>query len=116
MRPFPNVDGGHWTISTTGGIKPLWARSGKELYYLTLDGAMMAVPTQSTPAFSVGNPTKLFDTRHYAALSARTYDVSRDGQTFLMIKAAGGDPTSTPTGIVVVLNWVEELKARVPTK
>ena len=116
VRPFPNVDGGHWTISTTGGTKPLWARSGKELYYLTLDGALMAVPIHSTPAFSAGNPTKLFDTRYYAAGNARTYDVSRDGQTFLMIKAAGGDSTSTPAGIVVVLNWVEELKARVPTK
>ena len=116
VRPFPNVDSGHWTISTTGGTKPLWARSGKELYYLTLDGALMALPIQSTLAFSPGTPTKLFDTRYYAAANARTYDVSRDGQTFLMIKAAGDDPTSTPTGIVVVLNWVEELKARVPTK
>ena len=53
---------------------------------------------------------------YFAAGNGRAYDVSRDGQTFLMIKAAGGDPTSTPTGIVVVLNWVEELKARVPTK
>jgi serine/threonine-protein kinase len=116
VRPFPNVDGGHWTISTTGGVKPLWARNGKELYYLTLDGAMVAVPIHSTPAFSAGTPTKLFDTRYYATGNARTYDVSRDGQTFLMIKAAGDDPTSTPTGIVVVLNWVEELKARVRTK
>jgi serine/threonine-protein kinase len=116
VRPFPNVDSGYWTISTTGGMMPLWARSGKELYYLTLDGALMAVPVHSTPAFSAGTPTKLFDTRYYATGNARTYDVSRDGQTFLMIKAAGGDPTSTPTGIVVVLHWVEELKARVPTK
>ncbi len=116
VRQFPNVDSGHWTISTTGGTKPLWARSGKELYYLTLDGALMAVPIQSTPAFSAGTPTKLFDTRYVSIGTARTYDVSRDGQTFLMIKAAGDDPTSTPTGIVVVLNWVEELKARVPTK
>ena len=116
VRPFPHVDDGHWTISTTGGTKPLWARSGKELYYLTLDGAMMAVPVHSTPAFSAGTPTKLFDTRYFAAGNARTYDVSRDGQKFLMIKNAGGDSTSTPTGIVVVLNWVEELKVRVPTK
>ena len=84
--------------------------------YLAADGALMAVPVHSTPAFSAGTPTKLFDTRYFAAGNGRVYDVSRDGQTFLMIKAAGGDPTSTPTGIVVVLNWVEELKARVPTK
>jgi serine/threonine-protein kinase len=116
VRPFPNVDSGHWTISTTGGVTPLWARSGKELYYLTLDGALMAVAIHSPPAFSAGTPTKLFDTRYFAGGNIRNYDVSRDGQTFLMIKDAAGDPTSTPAGIVVVLNWVEELKARVLTK
>jgi len=90
VRPFPNVGGGQWLVSTAGGRQPLWARSGKELYYLSADGALMAVPIHSTPAFSPGTPTKLFDTRYFAVGNARTYDVSRDGQTFLMIKAAGG--------------------------
>ena len=110
-----------WTAGTGRSPRPaasnrVWARSGKELYYLAADGALMAVPVHSTPAFSAGTPTKLFDMPYFAAGNGRAYDVSRDGQRFLMIKAAGGDPTSTPTGIVVVLNWVEELKARVPTK
>jgi hypothetical protein len=47
----------------------------------------------------------------------RAYDVSRDGQKFLMIKDnVGADPASTPTGIVVVLNWAEELKARLASR
>ena len=108
---------GHWLISTTGGTKPVWARSGKELFYLDGAGAVTAVPVQTTPTFSAGNPTKLFDARYFAAGNGRTYDVSRDGQKFLMIKDnAGGDPTSPPTSIVVVLNWLQELRQRLPAK
>ena len=118
VRPFPNVDSGHWTISTSGGARPLWARSGKELFYLDGTNAVTAVPIQTTPTFSVGNPTKLFDNGRYVAAGiGRSYDVSLDGQKFLMIKAtANGDQTSTSPSMVVVLNWTEELKARVPTK
>ena len=118
MRPFPNTDSGHWQISTGGGTTPLWARSGKELFYLDGANAMTTVPVQTAPAFVPGTPTKLFDGQYFAAgWIGRTYDVSPDGKRFLMIKAnAGGDQTSTPTSIVVVLNWEEELKRLVPTK
>jgi hypothetical protein len=117
VRPFPKVDSGHWTISTSGGNKPLWARSGRELFYLDGANALTSVPVQTTPTFSPGNPTKLFDGRYFAGPIGRTYDVSLDGQRFLMIKDnAGGDQTSAPASIVVVLNWTEELKQRVPTQ
>jgi serine/threonine-protein kinase len=115
VRPFPNVDSGHWQISTSGGTRPLWARSGRELFYLDRDNAMTSVPVHTTPAFSPGNPTKLFGGRYLSA-SGRTYDVSPDGQRFLMIKDnAVGDQTVAPA-IVVVLNWQEELKRLVPAK
>ena len=55
----------------------------------------------------------MFDTRYYAAANGRSYDVSPDGQQFLMIKAAG---TEQAPSIVVVLNWLEELKAKLPAK
>ena len=64
VRPFPTVDAGHWTISTSGGSSPLWARSGTELFYLDGTGAMTRVPIQTAPTFSAGTPTKLFDTRY----------------------------------------------------
>jgi serine/threonine-protein kinase len=113
VRPFPNVDAGHWTISIGGGTRPLWARSGTELFYLDGAGAMTRVPIQTAPTFSAGTPTKLFDTRYYAGDTGRTYDVSSDGQRFLMIKATGADQAPT---MVVVLNWLEELKAKLPAK
>jgi hypothetical protein len=66
--------------------------------------------------FSAGNPTKVFDTRYWHINNSRTYDVSPDGQRFLMIKdAATGQGTEAPT-INVVLHWSEELKQRVRTK
>jgi serine/threonine-protein kinase len=117
VRPFPNVDGGHWQVSTSGGITPLWARNGKELFYLDGTNAVTSVPIQTAPTFSAGAPTKLFDGRYVGSPFWRTYDVSADGQRFLMIKDnVTRDQTSTPASIIVVLNWLEELKQRLPVK
>jgi serine/threonine-protein kinase len=120
VRPFPKVDTGHWQVSTAGGNRPLWARSGRELFYEN-NGALMAVTVQTTGAmFSPGNPTKLFDTAPYYFSGFHTYDVSADGQQFLMIKLAttSNQQTSTTAGpsLIVVEHWTEELKARVPAK
>ena len=77
-----------------------------------------------TPTFSAGNPTKLFDapsilldSRFMGVGTNRTYDVSRDGQRFLMIKENAGpsEGNAPPTSMIVVQNWVEELKTKVPT-
>ena len=98
----------------SGGTRPLWARSGTELFYLDGAGAMTRVPIQTAPTFSAGTPTTLFDTRYYTGPSGRPYDVSPDGQRFLMIKATTG--TDQAARMVVVLNWMEELKAKLPAK
>jgi len=116
VRAFPNVDrGGQWTISTAGGTRPAWSRNGRELFYLDVNGAMMAVPVQTTPAFSAGKPTKLFDANWWAVLSGRMYDVTADGQRFLAIKDLSADVESaTPQTFTVVVNWIEELKQKRP--
>jgi Tol biopolymer transport system component len=117
VRPFPNTGSGRWQISTAGGTRPVWARSGRELFYLDSSGLLTAVPVQLSPMFTAGNPTKLLETAYYSGPTYRTYDVSPDGQRFLMIKEnAGGDQNTAPASMVVVLNWTEELKQRVPTK
>jgi len=118
VRPFPNVNDGRWPISTGGGTKPVWSRNGRELFYLDGTNNLMSVPVQTTgPAFTAGNPVKLLDGRYYVgAPPNRAYDVSPDGQRFLMIKdSATSDPTqnAAPPSLVVVLNWFEELKTRV---
>ena len=117
VRPFPNVQGGRWQISTGGGTRPAWSRKGGELFYLDTNLSMMSVPVQTTSTFTAGNPTKLFEGKWYVGQPGRTYDVSADGQRFLMIKdAAGGNQTAPSANINVVLNWTEELRQRVPLK
>ena len=71
----------------------------------------------SGPAFSAGKPARVLDTKYGTPQARRTYDMSLDGLRFLMLKENGaGDPNLTPARIVVVLNWFEELKARVSAK
>ncbi|MBI3049747.1 MAG: serine/threonine-protein kinase [Acidobacteria bacterium] len=114
VRPFPNVDAGRWQVSTGGGTRPLWARNGRELFYLVGQGRVMAVPIQPGPTFVFGNPQVIVDGPYLAPEPGRTYDVSPDGKRFLMIKESGVDQGSAPREIVVVLNWTEELKRLVP--
>ena len=79
VRPFPKMSDGRWQISSGGGNVALWARSGRELFYRNGD-SMMSVSVQTTPTFSAGNPTKLFQ-GYYFGLGC-SYDVSVDGQRF----------------------------------
>jgi hypothetical protein len=68
--------------------------------------------------WSAGAPTKRLEARYYtgAGNPNRSYDVSPDGQRFLMIKSASADPTTVPPSIIVVQHFDEELQRRVPTK
>jgi len=120
VRPFPNVGGGQWQVSTTGATRPLWARSGKELFYIGADGTLLRVPVEASGAtWNAGTPLKLLERRYYTgdgASGARAYDVSPDGQRFLMIKAPGTDAGAAPPALIVVQHWDEELKRLVPTK
>ncbi len=113
---FPEL-GQRVTISTDGGRQPVWSRDGRELFYRSAEG-MMAVPITTfttSRALSAGTPTRLFEDDYYFYLSRRTYDVAPDGQRFLMITM--GDYAAEGVSshrMVVVENWHEELKARVP--
>jgi serine/threonine-protein kinase len=117
VRPYPDVGGGQWQISTAGGRMPLWARSGRELFYVGVGGAVFRVAVDASGAmWNAGTPTKLFEGRYFSGGgSGRTYDVSPDGQRFLMIKAPGGDGGAA-VALVVVQHWDEELKRLVPTR
>jgi len=114
VQPFPAL-GGKWQVSTEGGAEPVWNPNGGELFYRDGD-KLMSVPVTTAPEFTAGKPVLLFE-GHYEvdpfSNDARNYDVSPDGQHFVMIKAEG-DSRGT-TEIVVVLNWFEELKRLVPT-
>jgi serine/threonine-protein kinase len=118
VRPFPTVSGGQWQVSTTGGTRPVWARNGKELFYLGADGTLLRVPVEADGAtWHAGTPAKLFEGRYLSTGTAgRTYDVSPDGQRFLMIKAPGTEAGAVPPALILVQHWDEELKRLVPRK
>ena len=119
VRPFPEVNSGHWQVSTTGGARPLWAPSGQELFYVAPTGALMRVGVERGPSWAATTPTLLVKEGYFTipgGNGGRTYDLSSDGQRFLMIKEGGGtDQTAAPPQLVVVQHWVEELKRLVPT-
>ncbi len=121
VRPFPSVAEGRWQISTGGGTQPVWARSGRELFYVALSGRLMAVPIQTGSTFGVGTPEELFATPEVGGQFdtvqglGTTYDVAPDGQRFLMVRPiAQTEDGMVPTHIVVVENWHQELLERVP--
>jgi len=113
VQPYPGP-GGKWQVSREGGREPVWNPSGKELFYRN-GNKMMAVDVMTQPNFALGNPRVLFDVPYLLALvPVSNYDVSPDGRRFLMVKA---DQQQGPAAsqIVVVQNWFEELKQKVPT-
>ena len=112
VRPFP--EGGTTSqVSTEGGIEPVWAPSGRELFYRQGDKVMIVdVPVGST--FTAGRPRVLFEEPDYAFPFFRTYDMSPDGHRFLFVEPGGRREAAAD--LRVVLNWFEELKARVPIK
>jgi serine/threonine protein kinase/Tol biopolymer transport system component len=113
VQPYPGP-GGKWQISTEGGTEPVWNPSGRELFYRSGD-KMMAVDISAQPGFSAGRPRMLFEGQYVPTpATAPNYDVSPDGQRFLMLKPVES-AVAAPTQINVVLNWFEELKQKVPT-
>ena len=112
VQPFPGP-GGKVQISTEGGVEPVWARNGRELFYRNGD-KMMVAAVETKPTFAAAKPKLLFE-RHYEASTPpvlANYDVSLDGQRFLMIKA--GEQESSATQLHVVLNWSDELSRLAP--
>jgi Tol biopolymer transport system component len=123
VRPYPEVDSGKWQVSTNGGDSALWSPDGRELFYRRGNEAMV-VSVRTDPAFNMENPKILFEGVYESARFTpgnqefSPWDIHPDGERFLMIKPSmGADIASTAVGprdFVVVLNWFEELKQRVP--
>jgi serine/threonine-protein kinase len=120
VRPFPDVNSGHWLVSTTGGTRPVWTRSGQELFYVSPTGALMRVGVERGPSWAATTPTLLVKEGYLMKSifsQGRTYDIAPDGQRFLMIKEEGGpDSAAAPASLMVVQHGDEELNRLVPTK
>jgi eukaryotic-like serine/threonine-protein kinase len=114
VRPFPDVSKGRTRISTAGGVSPVWARDGRALFYRN-KLAIMAVAVRGATPEDWGSPEQLFEGRYFFMEGPPMFDVAPDGR-FLMLKAVDANrPTQAAKNLIVVQNWTEDLKQRVPT-
>jgi serine/threonine protein kinase/Tol biopolymer transport system component len=103
VQAFPHSQGKR-LVSKGGGADPSWRADGRELFYVSADRRLMAVPTTIDPAFEAGTPAALFEmnVRDLSFLSGRRYDVTPDGQRFVVQALTG---RGSPSALTVVVNW-----------
>jgi len=109
VRPLSGPDERH-VVSTSGGLEPVWSRTGNELFFRNGD-QLMSVDVKTRGAFTASRPRLLFAGAYVRAEGRTNYDVAPDGQHFVMLNPGEGDRPATE--IDLALNWTEELKAKV---
>jgi hypothetical protein len=104
VRAFPSAAGRKWQVSTAGGFQPRWGGDGKELFYISRDGQMMSVAVPAEAAQAPERPKALFPTSVFGGggtLNNWYWDVTPDGQRFLINAVGGTDATM----LNVIVNW-----------
>ena len=109
VRSFPDLKG-KWQVSVGGGLSPVWAPDGKQIYYVSTVGIMMAVPVKTVPVFAPGAPKRLFDVSqmHFPNVPITNFDISPDGKSFVMIRNTAR--TTRTTSFNYIQNWRKELE------
>jgi serine/threonine-protein kinase len=122
VQPYP-VPGPRQQMSLEGGESPAWSPTGRELFFLSLPDSegrrqMMAVSVRPGRTLSLGKPQRLFSFSQPPLLlrcaPSRCFAVAPDGQQFYAVRQASSAPIPSVTQIHLILNWTEELRARVP--
>jgi len=119
VTPYPGP-GPRVQISNDGGIAPVWSPNGGELFYRGSMGhpplrSVRAVEIMMEPSFSSGRSRELFKGNFMSSEPVRSYDVTSDGQKFLIVQL-GPRPEQPVTQMHVTFNWFEELKRLAPTE
>ncbi len=112
LQSFPDPTSGRWKLSSNGASEPVWTRGGREVVFRQRDTVMVVAVNPErgeigTPVALCGGPYVF----HTAWDEGRSYDVTKDGETFAMLREPPGRQRRR---IVVTLNWREALKAKVP--
>ena len=97
-------------VSSAGGQEPRWRQDGKELFYVSAEGKMMAVEVTTGATFEASAPVALFQTHRRSPVSAQdvfSYDVSGDGQRFLILTKVD-EANAAPLSLL--LNWASEME------
>jgi Tol biopolymer transport system component len=117
VQPYPPT-GAKYQVNPRTSSSPIWSRDGKRLFF-AFAAQVFAVDVQTTPTFVAGQPTDI-DTAGIFPSQAffRNFDLMPDGKRLLVILPhdASDGPARQAPQINVVLNWVEELKAKVPAR
>ena len=113
VRPFPNTADGRWQISISGGAEPVWAHSGRELFYRSIGAAtdsQMVIGVTTGKSFVPGARKSLFPLIRYATdATYQHYDVAPDDRRFVMLRSSQGNRIDQ---LVVVENFFEVLRSR----
>jgi serine/threonine-protein kinase len=113
VRPFPDVDSRRWQVSTDGGLQPVWSRDGRELFYVTPLGEMMAARVGATGEFEIEERTALFSVPERATgmelPQAGKYDVTPDGRSFIMAAAVAEPRSNEAADEWILVNGFHEL-------
>ncbi len=113
VRPFPDAGASRSQVSTDGGTEPVWAHSGRELFYRSASDELVATQViTEDPNFTPGQQTVLFSMANYlSGVNDQQYDVSSDDQRFVMLRV---DEENSQGELILVENWFEELRQQVP--
>jgi len=101
VQRFPQ-GGDRWRVSTVGGTSPLWRGDGHELFYLSQDRRVMSVAFRTKPTVEIGAPAPLFQTDQRTTMPVTQYDVTADGQRFVINRMLRAQ---VPTMITLDQNW-----------
>jgi serine/threonine-protein kinase len=117
VEPVPPT-GQKSLVSGSNGHHPLWSRDGKRLLYFPGAEPLLSVPVIIRAGFAVGEPEQVPGAliSNTSVQSGRNHDLTADGRIIAVVQAGTTPDIALPQAIEVVLNWFEELKARVPTK
>ena len=115
LRPFPGTESGKWQVSNDGGASPLWARNGRELFYVNAAGDLMAVAVGPGTEPRLGERRLLFHLQDHLYMTSTEYytpfDVAADGRFIMARQVTPSSALELP--LIVVDNWFEELKRKV---
>jgi serine/threonine-protein kinase len=114
VRPFPDVNAGRWQVSRDGGTEPEWAHSGRELFYRSGGGDLIAASVQAGASFSVGEQHVLFPAGGFLGSSAHArYAVTPDDRRFVFTRLVGsGENSGAVITAVLVQHWLNDLQTR----
>ena len=122
VQPFPPTGANKHQLTQDGGTYPLWSPDGNHIFYRRAFGTavqgpgLMEIDVETGPAFTFGNERTLPIQDFLVFNFHRDYDITPEGDRFLMVFQADSADVPEPTRrqIHIVQNWFEELKARVP--